>query len=97
MLKVYIEYKVISEKREAYLSLIKQAYKNDENTIDKFFLYEGVEQPNLFVEDIILLNSNKFNEFKKGRLQETGFWGDVHSCVEGGISKVRVYAFKNVH
>ena len=43
---VFVEYKVFPEKREAYLSRIRELMKNASGVQ----LYEGSDQPNLFVE-----------------------------------------------
>ncbi|MFD1707863.1 hypothetical protein ACFSCZ_14145 [Siminovitchia sediminis] len=98
VMKVYIEYKVIPEKREQYLNLIDQAHQFYKKfPIHHFSIYEGVEQPNRFVEDIDLADSHTFSELKKKRLQDEGFWEEVHSCIEGNRSKLRVYAFRKIH
>lgn len=97
-IKVFIEYKVIPEKRKQYLKLaekITDQYKDFQ--IQNFSVYEGIEQPNLFVEDFVITNYEFFNRLKNFRLEEQiPFWQDLHSCIYGSVSKLNIFAFEEI-
>lgn len=97
-IKVFIEYKVIPEKREQYLKLAEKiAAQYHDFQIQSFSIYEGIEQPNLFVEDFIISGYEFFNCLRNERLQEQlPFWQDLHSCIYGSVSKVNIFVFEEI-
>ncbi|MFC5589764.1 hypothetical protein ACFPRA_12740 [Sporosarcina soli] len=97
-IKVFIEYKVIPEKRKQYLKLAEQiADQYKDFQIQNFSVYEGIEQPNLFVEDFVITNYEFFNRLKSFRLEEQiPFWQDLHSCIYGSASKLNIFAFEEI-
>ncbi|KRF67244.1 hypothetical protein ASG99_16605 [Bacillus sp. Soil768D1] len=97
-IKVFIEYKIIPEKRKQYLKLTDKIVTHYQNLqVKGFSIYEGIEQPNLFVEDFIVSNYEHFKQLTTERLEEQmPFWKDVHSCIYDDVKKVNIYAFEEL-
>ncbi|MEK4025034.1 MULTISPECIES: hypothetical protein [unclassified Sporosarcina] len=95
-IKVFIEYKVIPEKRNQYIELTEKIIARYQSLqVNGFSIYEGIEQPNLFVEDFTVLNYEQFKLLKTERFEERiPIWKEVHSCIHTGVKKVNAYAFE---
>ncbi|WP_426451631.1 hypothetical protein ACP26L_06015 [Paenibacillus sp. S-38] len=97
MSMVFVEYKIAEARREGYLAW---AGKLQEDA--RVEVYEGEGQPNLFVEVWRGLAGTEVEEFKAAR--EGGSpegdlpqpWRELPSFVEGGIAKIRIWAFQKV-
>ncbi|MFC3770273.1 hypothetical protein [Paenibacillus sp. GCM10012303] len=88
---IFIEYKVFPDKRDAYMSWIKSAADGDV----RFELYEGSDQPGLFVEQWRGFDEDGYRSFKIRRL-ETGdpSWSGLADFVPGGLAKVHIWHFR---
>jgi hypothetical protein len=98
MIKVFIEYKVIADKQHLYLSLLPELR---ERTVDwdakDFRVFEGTDQPLLFVEEYYVKDMDEYRRTKEERLSESiPFWHKLHDCIPGGAGKVHIWAFKEV-
>ncbi|PYI50794.1 hypothetical protein [Paenibacillus flagellatus] len=88
---VFVEYKVFPEKRDAYLRWIGAAARAD----NRFELYEGSEQPDLFVELWRGMDDERYRSFKRERLEPGDpSWGALAEFVPGGLAKVHVWHFR---
>jgi hypothetical protein len=98
MIKVFIEYKVDAEKHEAYLALLPQLKERIlEWDVEDFRVFEGTDQPLLFVEEYYVKDMDVYRNTKEGRLSESNpFWHDLHKCIVGGAAKVHIWAFKQI-
>jgi hypothetical protein len=100
MCKVFVEYKVKPEYRETYLVWIKEMTRKD----GRFTVYEGTEQPGLFVEMWDGLERDEYLKMKEQRLttassegENDDRWGRLTGWVEGGVSKIHMWHFTKVH
>lgn len=88
---VFIEYKVFPDKRSAYMSWIKSAAGGDE----RFELYEGSDQPELFVEQWCGIDVDAYRTFKSRRTEPGDpVWSSLAEFVPGGMAKVHVWHFR---
>jgi L-rhamnose mutarotase len=96
MLKIFIEFKVKGEAREAFLALIPELkLKAQEQGAEQFGIYEGTDQPLLFVEEFYVKDHDHYQRIKQERLDgQSPFWNKMHDCIEGGAKKLHIWAFK---
>lgn len=88
---VFVEYKVFPEKREAYLQWF-YSLTRDESRLE---LYEGSDQPDLFVELWRDFGHDEYRVFKKTRLDSTGSpWVGLADYVPGGAAKIHIWHFR---
>jgi hypothetical protein len=107
MLKVFAEYQILPQYRPAYsmwMAEVRAKYPELE-------VFEGVDQPGLFVEIWSGLSSECYNRLKRARFQqqgdglidpviESGYadidWTEINNWVAGGASKIHLWYFKKV-
>ncbi|TMV46486.1 hypothetical protein FE783_26365 [Paenibacillus mesophilus] len=88
---VFVEYKVFPEKREAYL----QWFKTLTMAETRLELYEGSDQPDLFVELWRDFGPDEYREFKKSRQESPESpWAELADFVPGGSAKVHIWYFQ---
>ncbi|MFY0546000.1 hypothetical protein [Brevibacillus sp. H7] len=93
MLTIFIEYKVAEEKREAFLQQLSLMPKRLAVLgASGYRSYEGMDQPNLFVETFEVETEEHYHQIKAWRLADRDFC----ACVAGGEAKVHVWAFRPV-
>lgn len=99
MCKVFVEYKVKPEHREAYLTWVNEMTHADR----RFSVYEGTDQPGLFVELWDGMNYEEYVRMKGWRLAADSSgggnknrWGEMERFIEGGISKIHIWHFTKV-
>lgn len=89
---VFVEYRVAEASRDAYLRLMKEAKRAYGLT-----LYEGAEQPGLFVEIWSDPGRQAYEDMRRDRLGEAkGLWGDVQRLIVGGAAKTHIWMFQKV-
>lgn len=89
---IFVEYKVIPEKREAYLQWIDARSRSDSSI--SMELYEGSDQPDLFVELWRDFNEEAYRAFKKTRLESADSpWAELANYVPGGAAKIHIWHF----
>src|SRR5690625_3223982 len=83
MYKVFIEYKIKQTKRAEYLQYIHDMkQKMMDAKVKNYLVYEGVDQPNLFVEEYLVDDLNEYEKLKDERLKaKTQLWQNVNSCL----------------
>ncbi|WJH32223.1 hypothetical protein N6H14_17455 [Paenibacillus sp. CC-CFT747] len=92
MNKVFVEYRIDGEAREDYLQFMQSMGEGA-----RFELYEGSDQPNLFVELWSGLDKESYLRLKEERLNdETGPWAKLNGMVSGGKDKVHIWHFQKV-
>lgn len=97
-IQVFVEYKVLEEKKEEYLRKVKdlEIVLHKIGAVD-FKVYEGADQPNLFVEMFQVPEMSNYQKLKRKRVledaQEGVFWQAINNCVEGGKDKINMWAF----
>ncbi len=93
MLTVFIEYKVAEEKRREFLQRLSLMPQRLEALgAHGYRSYEGMDQPNLFVETFEVNTEEMYHQVKAWRLADQDFC----ACVSGGAAKVHVWAFRPV-
>lgn len=97
-IQVFVEYKVLEDKKEEYLRKIKDIeYALHKIGAIDFKLFEGADQPNLFVETFQVPAMVNYEKLKRKRVledaQEGVFWQSINDCVEGGKEKIHMWAF----
>lgn len=86
---VFVEYKVFPEKRNAYLSRIGELMESASGVQ----LYEGSDQPNLFVEIWQDCDPARYRELKRLRLEPGSAWSELADFVPGGASRIHIWHF----
>ena len=88
---VFVEYKVFPEKRDAYSQWMKERVRDT----PKMELYEGSDQPGLFVEIWHNVEEHEYREFKNERLENPESpWAELADYVPGGLDKVHIWHFR---
>jgi hypothetical protein len=93
LLTIFIEYKVIEEKRDSYLQQLRLMPERLEVFGARGYrCYEGADQPHLFVETFEVETEEQYHHIKAWRLDDRDFC----DCVLGGAAKVHVWAFRPI-
>ncbi|WP_158736898.1 MFS transporter [Alteribacillus sp. YIM 98480] len=95
---VLTEFKIEEAKRNEFLKLLnKLEYNLNTLGAEDVSIYEGVDQPGLFVEEFTLKSFHAYNEMKKIRCSsDVSFWEEYNSCIAGGSKKLNIWAFKKL-
>ncbi|MGF7033348.1 hypothetical protein J2T17_004272 [Paenibacillus mucilaginosus] len=97
MSMVFVEYKIAESRREGYLAWAGKLQEDP-----RVEVYEGEGQPNLFVEMWRGLPGaavEGFHAVREGRSPQPDLpqpWRELPSFVEGGMPKIRIWAFRKV-
>lgn len=94
--KVFIEYKIVSEKRDTFMQLLPNLKRNaDEHGGREYKIYEGTDQSNLIVEEFLVEDIGRYQTIKTERLNpDSPFWNKHHEHIVGGANKLHIWAFK---
>lgn len=100
-IQVFAEYKIVPEKRQDYLEKIEQVrIAMGQIGVRDFEVYEGVDQPNLFVEMFHVPTVEAYEKMKRKRCDEQAapgvFWKVINDCIDGGTAKLHMWAFTPV-
>lgn len=98
-LKIFAEYMVAKGERDIFFSLLQEVkeYQVSIWSVKDFEIYEGTDQPNLFVEEFDMEGEDNFNRLKEERLLEKdALWKKLNSCIVGGRDKLHIWAFKKI-
>jgi len=88
---VFMEYKLIEEKRDSYveqIELIKHGIEARGG--QNYCWYEGIEQPHLFVEMFTVDSYEDYEAIKAWRQNDASFCEHI----AGGAAKLHVWAFR---
>ena len=86
----FAEYRIAPESREHFLAFA-EAHLNGRNDV---YLYEGTDQPNLFVEVWQAGSEEEAERIKKERCDERSLWSRISEWIAGGSAKLHVWTFK---
>ncbi|QHW30762.1 hypothetical protein GZH47_07760 [Paenibacillus rhizovicinus] len=89
----FVEYRIDSAAELTYREWI--AEKQDE--FPGFKLFEGTDQPLLFVEVWEAPNVEEAERIKKERCGERSSWRDMADWVPGGSAKIHAWTFKPIN
>ncbi|GAB6936455.1 MAG: hypothetical protein L5657_04530 [Calditerricola sp.] len=95
-LRVYVEYRVVPERRGEYESRMRawQA-RVAQLPVVSYSRYEGLDQPHLMVEEYLVPDAAAYRllkDLRTGRREPDAPW-QIGTCVQGGWEKVHVWAF----
>ncbi|EPY08359.1 hypothetical protein AZ66_11070 [Paenibacillus sp. E194] len=86
---IFVEYRIDPDKREAYLKQITERLQ----PFPQVVLYEGTDQPNVFVEQWMDTTHEEYLQLRRIRLEETSEWDVITACIPGGRSKLHIWEF----
>lgn len=89
----FAEYRIMPEHREQYLSYTNRLLSTSNGLIK---LYEGTDQPNLFVEVWSANSLEQAERIKEERCDERSPWYHVVQWIPGGKAKLHVWTFKSL-
>ncbi|MCR8645308.1 hypothetical protein NV379_21865 [Paenibacillus sp. N1-5-1-14] len=93
MYKVWVEYHIMPESRESYLRFMEKKLRDYKH----LELYEGTDQPGLFVEQWDALDHEEYLLLKGRRKDEDEEeWAEFTGYVKGGISKINIWHFTQI-
>ncbi|SFF30334.1 hypothetical protein SAMN04487969_12437 [Paenibacillus algorifonticola] len=88
----FAEYRIKTENKIEYLHYIEQM----KTANPALRVYEGTDQPDLFVEVWQAESAEEAEQIKKERLSERSSWCQMADWVPGGLAKVHVWTFKPI-
>lgn len=88
----FAEYQISSVWREHYLAYTTELLAEG----NEVQLYEGTDQPGLFVEVWTALTCEQAEQIKKERCSERSSWFRVSEWIAGGSAKMHIWTFKPV-
>jgi hypothetical protein len=96
---VLSEFKVSAEKRKDFMDLLPAVKRELEGMgAVEISIFEGTDQPGLFVEEFIVADMEAYESLKKARNEEVSeVWEQQHACVPGGKNKVHIWAFAKLN
>lgn len=89
----FAEYRIRAEFIETYMAAVEELRKSESRHVQ---LYEGTDQPGLFVE---IWHADCYEEaerVKEERLDERSSWSALSQWISGGPAKLHVWTFKPV-
>lgn len=94
MITIFMEYRIKPEKREQYLEYMEQMPEDIERMgAHEYRFYEGVDQPNLFVETFEVHSKDNYIACKEKRTSDER----LASYVLGGAEKIHLWAFEQIN
>ncbi|MFW5433927.1 hypothetical protein [Paenibacillus apiarius] len=90
---IFVEYRIDPKLRETYLSLVKKQLQCHANAV----LYEGTDQPNVFVEQWLRTSHEDYVRMKTLRLEESSEWDAITACIPGGREKFHIWEFEEMN
>ncbi|NIK78431.1 hypothetical protein FHS15_003569 [Paenibacillus castaneae] len=89
----FAEYQIAPEHRQLFLDYTKTLLAN----VHDVYLYEGTDQPNLFVEVWNAPNAEEAERIKKERCDERSPWFFITEWIVGGEAKMHIWTFKGIN
>ncbi|MDQ6419820.1 hypothetical protein RB620_10290 [Paenibacillus sp. LHD-117] len=90
----FAEYRIRPECREQYEQETERLMKE---TGEGMRLYEGTDQPCLFVEVWSASCAEEAERIKKERRSERSSWAVLSQWIDGGEAKLHIWTFKPAH
>ncbi|WP_232698702.1 hypothetical protein [Brevibacillus daliensis] len=100
MIKVFTEYKVKRDCRMEYITLLEELrhYHRKAWDIEDFRIFEGADQPELFVEEFHVQDMERYQKIKEARrIEQNKILERLHDCIDGGAKKVNIWAFVEIN
>lgn len=88
---IFVEYRIDPSRREEYLQLVQAKLASYSNVV----LYEGTDQPNVFVEQYMNTTEKQYLEMKRIRHSEESDWDLITDCIPGGRAKLHIWEFES--
>lgn len=93
MYKVFVEYKVSPENREAYIAFMREV----QIRYPQVQLLEATDQHLLFVEIWEQTAEEEYHKFKQDRVQlNHEEWSSLHAWIQGGSAKINIWRFQRM-
>lgn len=89
----FAEYRISPEFREQYLAYTAMLLEEGHEVQ----LYEGTDQPSLFVEVWNASTLEQSEQIKKERCNERSSWFQISEWIVGGAAKMHIWTFKPAH
>ncbi|WP_141500180.1 hypothetical protein [Paenibacillus luteus] len=89
----FAEYRIVPQRREQYLAYTSELLKG----VSNLYLYEGTDQPGLFVEVWNAATFEEAEQIKKERCGERSSWFRISEWIVGGAAKMHIWTFKPAH
>lgn len=90
---LFCEYRVAAHQLDAFMEFMKKKQLEMNHRGIAFEVYEGKDQPGLFVE-MVTLDEGFISSFKQERLDSDSSWEDLHKFIDGGSDKLRMWTFE---
>lgn len=91
MFITFAEYRINDANLERYRT---ESRRLVEESADRVSLYEGCDQPGLFVEIWSAADEEEAEAIKKERCGERSSWAALTPLIQGGAAKLHVWTFK---
>lgn len=89
----FAEYRIMPEHREQFLAYTGKLMESER----EIKLYEGTDQPSLFVEVWSASTAEAAEHIKEERCSERSPWFSIADWIVGGTAKLHVWTFKPAH
>ncbi len=90
---VFVEYKIIEAKRAIYLNKAAELMQ----TFPAAKVYEGTDQPGLFVEIWDGMEEEQFHAWKQVRISGSmPLWREINACIKGGADRLHIWRFSSL-
>lgn len=89
----FAEYRIKPEHRGHYLAYTEELAAGGELVR----IYEGTDQPCLFVEMWSAPSAEEAERIKEERCSERSSWSKITEWIDGGAKKLHVWTFKPAH
>lgn len=89
----FAEYRIMPVNRQQYLTYTEALLSG----LHDVHLYEGTDQPNLFVEVWNADTAELAERIKKERCSERSPWFRISEWIVGGSEKMHIWTFRHAH
>ncbi|MBH5319188.1 hypothetical protein I6N90_15400 [Paenibacillus sp. GSMTC-2017] len=89
----FAEYRIMPEFIDQYLAEVTRLQQFEKRQVK---LFEGTDQPGLFVEIWSAEHAEEAEQIKKERCDERSSWFELSQWIVGGPAKLHVWTFKPV-
>ncbi|MEK3882880.1 hypothetical protein [Paenibacillus sp. PL2-23] len=93
MYMCFAEYRIMPEYRESFLAVSERLVAEEQGRVR---LYEGTDQPGLFVEVWEAPSEEEAERVKEERLSGRSSWSELLPFISGGAAKLHVWTFRPV-
>lgn len=87
---IFIEYRISIAHRDIYLERIPQLLQ----PYSHVSLYEGIDQPNVFVEQWLDTTNEDYINMKEMRCEQVSKWDVITAYILGGKKAINIWQFR---